>query len=157
MPRIGRLIAAGTLAAAVVVGGDPAVLADGPAEDRATGSTYAIGPWRCVATAVPAQDPCDLTAPSDGAGGGGAGAGADRPPSAYVRPPGHPREDDPGFDCRLHGNRTCGPGAAHAAGCYVAGALVDPWRPEMYGRWHNCGPVTDRDRAAMARLGETQQ
>jgi hypothetical protein len=32
-----------------------------------------------------------------------------------------PQEDEPGWDCRVHGNRDCGP----HAGCTVTGNLID--------------------------------
>lgn len=48
-----------------------------------------------------------------------------------------PNDDEPSFDCRIHGNEVCGPGGAYAAGCYVDGELAVAWRDEMRG--------TDRD------------
>lgn len=69
-------------------------------------------------------------------------------------------EDDPAFDCRTNGNRTCGPDNADgvAPGCYVDGQLAEAWSPEMYGRWTNCGPVSAHDAQQQARLdGEVAQ
>jgi hypothetical protein len=70
------------------------------------------------------------------------------------------QEDEPGFDCRTNGNRTCGPDNADgvAPGCYVDGQLAEPWWPGMYGRWINCGPITPYDEEQQARLdGEVAQ
>lgn len=36
-------------------------------------------------------------------------------------------EDDPGWNCTTQGNRICGPGSGHPAGCYSGGVLVIPW------------------------------
>lgn len=66
---------------------------------------------------------------------------------------GVPAEDEPGFDCRMHGNRICGPGSEYPAGCYRDGALVVPWsdyREDEHGNpsgdplWgaDGCDPVT---------------
>lgn len=49
-----------------------------------------------------------------------------------------PHEDEPGFDCRIHGNDVCGPGSGVVAGCYYAGELVVPWREEMRGNPDAC-------------------
>ena len=35
-------------------------------------------------------------------------------------------EDSALWDCRIHGNRMCGPGSGHPAGRYDRGALVAP-------------------------------
>ena len=45
-------------------------------------------------------------------------------------------EDDPWFDCRVHGDAVCGPGNAQgvAPGLYAAGQLVADWEPAWYGR-----------------------
>lgn len=67
-----------------------------------------------------------------------------------------PAEDSAGFDCRVNGNRTCGPtNRQHATpGCYVDGQLDKPWTEEMYGRWLNCGEPSTHDLHMMAELGE---
>jgi len=50
-----------------------------------------------------------------------------------------PVEGDPTFDCRIHGNRVCGPRASIEAGfdiepgCYTDGVLTTPWRDDMHG------------------------
>lgn len=49
---------------------------------------------------------------------------------AHAAPAGQVQEDDPGWDCRVDGNRICGPTNAQAvpAGCYAdTGALVAAW------------------------------
>lgn len=69
-------------------------------------------------------------------------------------PAGAVAEDDPAFDCRTGGNRTCGPDNADGVepGCYIDGQLAEPWWPGMYGRWINCGPITPYDEEQQARL-----
>lgn len=53
-----------------------------------------------------------------------------------------PREDDPGFDCRIHGNEVCGPTGEHTPGCYRDGVLVMPWSDELRGLVESpCGDV----------------
>lgn len=53
-----------------------------------------------------------------------------------------PREDDPGFDCRVHGNEVCGPTAEYTPGCYRDGVLVMPWSDELRGLAESpCGDV----------------
>jgi hypothetical protein len=56
-------------------------------------------------------------------------------------------EDDPRFDCRTGGNRTCGPdNAQHVTpGCYWAGKLLVAWQPAMAKHWVNCGDPTVGD------------
>lgn len=44
-----------------------------------------------------------------------------------------PQEDDPAFDCRIHGNDICGPTGEFEAGCYSDGVLTIPWRDDMRG------------------------
>lgn len=46
------------------------------------------------------------------------------------------QEDDPGWDCRVHGDGVCGPGNSNGvpAGLYdAAGQLVASWDPAWYG------------------------
>lgn len=49
---------------------------------------------------------------------------------AHAAPAGQTQEDDPGWDCRVDGNRICGPANSNAvaAGCYdEGGVLVAAW------------------------------
>lgn len=45
------------------------------------------------------------------------------------------QEDDPGWDCRVDGDRVCGPTNVQGvpAGLYAGGQLVAPWEPAWYG------------------------
>jgi hypothetical protein len=56
-------------------------------------------------------------------------------------------DDDPRFDCRTGGNRTCGPdNPQHVTpGCYWAGQLLVAWQPAMARHWVNCGDPTAAD------------
>lgn len=47
------------------------------------------------------------------------------PRTPWSTPP--PKEDEAGFDCRSQGNRICGPGSGHDAGCYNNGVRVIAW------------------------------
>ena len=52
-----------------------------------------------------------------------------------------PQEDDPAFDCRIHGNQVCGPTGEFEAGCYNAGVLVVPWSEAL--RALDASPCSD--------------
>ncbi len=68
--------------------------------------------------------------------GNQADMGSDTPaaPVPTVQEVAQPQEDDPDFDCRVHGNDVCGPTGEHQAGCYNAGDLVMPWSEELRGQ-----------------------
>lgn len=84
-------------------------------------------------------------------------ASLDRAAAEDARRAASPAEDSKGFDCRVNGNRTCGPtNRQHVTpGCYVDGQLDKAWTEEMYGRWFNCGVPSTHDRHMMALLGES--
>lgn len=46
------------------------------------------------------------------------------------------QEDDPWWDCRVDGNRICGPSNVQGvpAGMYAGGVLVTDWQPEWFGQ-----------------------
>lgn len=67
--------------------------------------------------------------------------GDSRPTAVPAVQTAEPQEDDPAFDCRIHGNDICGPTGEHEAGCYNAGVLVQPWSDELYGVFES--PCTD--------------
>jgi hypothetical protein len=56
-------------------------------------------------------------------------------------------DDDPRFDCRTGGNRTCGPNNPQhvTPGCYWQGRLLVAWQPAMREHWVNCGDPTPGD------------